>query len=249
MPFVAISILSIAIQVGMIVHCVRTGRSTLWIWILIMGSLVGVLAYVAVEILPDIGKGRAARRAVSGLKRTIDPSRDLRNAQRQLRTTDSIDSRRRLAEELLGKGRYDEAIEHFRAGLTGLYEHEPLLMFGIARAQFEQGNVTGARQTLDDLIEHNPDFKSPDAHLLYARALEKEGNVTKACEEYEVLSRYYPGVEARYRHALCLRQAGKGEEARGMLIKLLDDAELSTRHARRLQKEWIGAAKKALNQQ
>jgi hypothetical protein len=243
MPFY---ILTILLQVALIVHCVRTGRNTTWIWVLALLPLAGSLAYLLLEVVPSFTSGRAARRTLSTVQRTFDPSRDLRDAHRQLRTTGSIDARRRFADELLANKKYDEAIENYRLTLTGLYEHDPLLMQGLARAQFEKGDVTAARQTLDQLIAHNPDFKSPESHLLYARALEEEGNLDKAKTEYEVLSGYYPGAEARYRHAVCLKKTGQVELARGLLMKLLDDAELSNRHARKLQKEWLTLAKREL---
>ncbi len=52
-------------------------------------------------------------------------------------------------------------------------------MLGHAQAQFGKGDASAARATLDELIRRNPDFRSPAGHLLYARALEAEGNVPK----------------------------------------------------------------------
>ncbi len=63
-------------------------------------------------------------------------------------------------------------------------------------------------ETLDDLIRLNPDFRSPEGHLLYARALETEGNADKALEEYKVLAQSYPGAEAAARYAQLLKRAG-----------------------------------------
>ncbi len=71
--------------------------------------------------------------------------------------------------------------------MTGIYSHEPLLMLGLAKAQFAKGQIGETRQTLDELIANNPDFKSPEGHLLYARALQGEGNVDKALSEYKAL--------------------------------------------------------------
>ena len=41
---------------------------------------LGALAYVAVEILPELFGGRTARRAKAGVRRMIDPNRELRRA-------------------------------------------------------------------------------------------------------------------------------------------------------------------------
>ncbi len=240
-------ILIIAIQVALVVHVFKTGRNTYWVLAIAMLPLVGSIAYIIVEILPSLMGSRGARRAVANVHRTIDPGRDLRKAERQLRMTDSIDSRRKLSEHLLEAGRYDEAIEGFRGALVGLYEHDPTLMLGLARAQFGKGLASDARQTLDELIARNPEFKSPEGHLLYARAVDQEGDQQKALREYETLVKYFPGAEAKYRYAVLLKQLGQQQQARGMLEQLLGDAELASGFYRKLQKEWLEKARRELN--
>ena len=241
-------LLSILIQVALVIHVLRTGRNMLWILVIALLPLVGTLAYLIVEILPEFLRGRTARRAVSNVKRTLDPTRDLRDAHRQVRITGSIDSRRRFADELFNNGKYREAIEQYRAALTGLYEYDPLLLLGVAKAQFALDEFSNARQTLDTLIKENPDFKSPEGHLLYARALDAEGNKEQARKEYEALVKYYPGAEARYRYAVLLRELGEAAQARELLQLLMTDAELAGKHFRKEQREWLALAKRELDQ-
>jgi hypothetical protein len=245
MPFF---ILSILIQVALVIHVLKTGRNTIWIWVLVMLPLAGPIAYVVMELLPELTGSRAARRVVSTAKRTIDPSRDLRSAHQRLRVNDSIESRRRVADELCNAGKYAEAIDYYRQALVGLYEHDPHLLLGLARAQFELGEMTPARETLDRLIKENPDFRSPDGHLLYAKALESEGNKAKAREEFETLAKYYPGAEARYRFAALLKSLGENQRAKEELTQLLHDAEAATNHYRKAQKEWLSLAKRDIQQ-
>jgi hypothetical protein len=243
MPFFIASLL---VQVGLIIHVIRTGRNTLWIWVLALLPMAGPIAYIAVELLPELIGGRTARRAMSNVRKTLDPGRGLREAHKQVRLTGSIEARRRFAEELFADGKYDEAVDTYRAALTGLYEHDPHLMLGLAQAQFASGDAAGTRRTLDELIARNPEFKSTAGHLLYARALEGEGNLAKAAEEYEALRGYAAGPELTYRQAVLLKRMGETERAQHLLRKLLEDAELTTRHARSLQKEWLDLAKKEL---
>ncbi|MBB6093562.1 hypothetical protein HNQ60_002443 [Povalibacter uvarum] len=242
-------IASILLQVALVVHVIRTGRNSLWIWILVLMPVAGPIAYLLVEVLPEFLGGRTARRAVSSVRKTLDPNRDLREAHKVARLTNSIDAKRRLADEQLASGQYDDAIVSYRATLTGLYEKDPHLMLGLARALFANGDASGARQTLDDLIAANPDFRSIDGHILYARALEAEGHLQKAADEYEALVRYDAGAEARYRQAALLKQMGQTGRARELFRKLVEDSELTSRHARQLQKEWLELAKKEMTDQ
>ena len=241
-------ILSLLVQAAFIVHVIKTGRNQLWIWVLIIPglALAGILAYLVVEILPALFRSRAAQRAGRGLRKAMDPERDLRRFESEVRVADNVASRQRYAEELVRRERYDEAIAQYREALTGLYEHDPNLMLGLAQAQFGKGEASAARATLDELIRHNPDFRSPTGHLLYARALEAEGNVPKALEEYAVLAPSYPGAEASVRYAQLLKAQGRVAEAQKVVRELLEQARIAPGHYRRAQRSWLDAAQRLL---
>lgn len=237
-------VLSIVIQVLLIIHCIKTGRNTIWIWVLALLSYVGVIAYVAVELIPDLLRSRTAQRAGRSMKKALDPTADLRRYENEARIGGNVASLQRYADELARQGRHDEAIAQYRKALTGLYEHDPNIMLGIAYAQFGKGDPSAARQTLDDLIRLNPDFRSPQGHLLYARALEGEGNFAKALEEYAVLATSYPGAEAGARYAQLLKSQGRAEEARKVGHEMLEAARIAPAHYRRAQKEWLDIAER-----
>jgi hypothetical protein len=239
-------ILPIIIQVLLIIHVIRTGRNQLWIWVLLFVPVAGGIAYVAVEMLPELFRSRAAQRTARGVRKAMDPGADLRRYESEARLTGNVASRQRYAEELVRHARYEEAIGQYRAALSGLYEHDPNLMLGLAQAQFGKGDASGARSTLDELIRRNPDFRSPAGHLLYARALEAEGDVHKALEEYRVLAPSYPGAEAAVRYAQLLQAQGQREEAQRVARELLEQARIAPGHYRRAQRPWLEAAQRLL---
>jgi hypothetical protein len=242
-----IPILSIAIQAGLIVHVIKTGRNMLWILAIGLLPLVGSLAYVAVEILPEAFGGRTARRAKSGVQRIIDPDRDLRRASAEVEISGNVDARRRLAEELFDRGQYDAAVDVYQGGLKGVFEHDPTLLLGLARALFAKQDFAAARLTLERLAQHNPDFKSADAQLLYARTLEAEDALDEAERAYAALAPGYPGAEARVRYGVLLKRLGKLPEARRVFKDLLDGAQLGPTHYRKAQAEWLDRARRELS--
>jgi hypothetical protein len=239
-------ILTLAIQAGLIVHVIRTGRNTLWIWAIALLPAAGSLAYVVVEILPGVFGGQAARRTRAGMQRIIDPNRDLRQAAAAVEISGNLDARRRLAQQLYERGQFDEAIAVCQAGLKGIFEHDPTLLLSLAQAQFAARDFAAARATLERLIQNNPDFKSADGHLLYARTLEALDALDEAEFEYAAVAPGYPGAEARLRYALLLKRRGKLDEARGLLKDLVDGAQLAPRHYRRAQAEWLERARREL---
>jgi hypothetical protein len=239
-------ILSIIIQAALIIHVVKTGRNQIWIWVLALLSIPGAIAYIAVELIPELFRSRTAQRSARGFKKAIDPGANLRRFENEARVATNVASRQRYAEELVRHARYDEAIAQYREALTGLYEHDPNLMQGLAQAQFGKGDAPGARATLDELIRRNPDFRSPAGHLLYARALEAEGEVQKALEEYRVLAPSYPGAEASVRYAQLLQAQGQRAEAQKVVRELLEQARIAPGHYRRAQRPWLEAAQRLL---
>lgn len=242
----SIWVISLAIQALLIVHCVKTGRSQIWIWVLVLASYVGIIAYVAAELLPELLNSRATRRTVRDVKKVLNPEGDLRQLARRAELGGGVDARVRHAEELMRLERHAEAVEEYRRTLQGLYEHDPNLMLGLARAQFAARQPAEARATLDALIQHNPDFRSADGHLLYARALEKEGQPERALQEYKVLASYYPGAEATVRYARLLRQQSQDAPAAEALRGLLAQASVAPAHYRRTQDEWLKEAEREL---
>lgn len=237
--------LSVILSVLCIVHVIRTGQTTTWIWVLaILFSfpLIGPLVYFCAIILPDLMGSRSGRRAVRGLRSTLNPEGDLRRLENDVKVTGDVHSRQRYADELLRLGRAPEAVSVYKSCLTGLFADDPKLLLGYARSLFVAGDAAAARRTLDDLIAKNPDFKSAEGHLLYARALESEGDFEKALSEYATLADYFPGAEAAVRYAKLLKRQGRDAEARRVLEGLLDRAKYAPSHYKRAQREWLDEA-------
>jgi len=185
-----------------------------------------------------------ARRALRGVKNTLNPGGKLRRREIEHRLSGSVDAARHLATELMEKGRHGEAITHFRTALGGIYEHDPDILLGLATAQYGDSDVAGSRETLDLLREKNPDYRSPEGHLLFAKVLEALDELAQAEEEYAAVAGYYPGVEARLRYAALLERVEKTDLAREEYAAILESAELAPRHFRIAQKKWLAEAKK-----
>lgn len=239
-------IFSVIVQIGLILHVVRTGRPMYWIFIILMAPGIGSLAYAIIELLPDLSNSGQGRRAMRGIRKTLDPGGDLRQRQREHKLSGSVDAARHLAGELLESGQYDAAIEHYEKSLTGLYEYDPDLLLGLATSLVANEDFEKARDTLDLLIEHNPDFKSQDGHLLYARSVAACGDEDKALDEYKAVTAYYAGAEARLRYGLFLEKQGDKTAALAEFQEIIDAAELAPRHYQKAQSNWISQAKNAV---
>ena len=241
-----ISILVWTMQLALIIHVIKTGRSYYWIMFLIFVPLLGGLAYFVIEVLPQFSGSIAGQRAVRSVKQTLNPGADLRQHEAAWNQSANVDNSRRYAEALMDAGESDKAEEIINQALKGLFATEPTLLLLKAHLQFEKNLTDDTVKTLQLLQEKNPDFRSAEGHLLYARALEAEGKIDDAVREYSAVSGYFPGVEARYRLALCLDAAGKTTASRAEFESILNDAKLAPPHFRKSQKHWLDAVNSEL---
>ena len=240
-------VLSLLIQVICVIHVIKTRRDNSWIWIIIFFPGVGCLVYFLLEMLPDLRRSRTGRRTVVKLVRTIDPHHDLKERIQALEISDNIENRIQLARECASEGLYEQAIDLYSSALTGLYQDDPNIMLELAIALFHHGDYAKTKATLVRLIEANPDFKSAEGHLLFARTLEALPENEAALHEYEILASYYSGYEAKCRYALFLKKLGHTEKAHWLFNEIITKSKLMPKQYRQAQKEWIEIASQQLN--
>lgn len=242
-----LTILIWLIQLALIIHVLKTGRSRYWIMMLIFMPMIGGVAYFVIEILPEFSNSLSGQRAVRSVKQTLNPGADLRQNEAAWNQSPNVDNGRRLAQSLMDMGKTKDAEDIIAQALKGLFATEPTLLLLKAQIQFDTDRTSEAVDTLELLQDNNPDFRSAEGHLLYARALQAEGKIDQAVKEYSAVSGYFPGVEARYRLALCLALAGKESASKAEFDSILNDAKLAPPHFRKSQKVWLDAVKREVS--
>ena len=241
MPFVA-GFLFI-LQICFVIHVLKTGRDNFWIGIIMMLPGIGCAVYFFTQVLPDINQSNSASKMGNSLLKSVDPQRELRARKLELERADTVENRRKLAAECVEANLPDDAIKLLEGCLKGRMESDPHLLLELATAYFSADQFAKATTTLESLIEKNPDFKSHDGHLLYARSLEKNGASDKAITEYETLAVSYPGEEARVRYALLLKQLGRHDEADKWFTESITRAKRAPGYYRNKEKQWLKIAR------
>lgn len=241
-------IVSMLVQLGLIVHVLKTGRNTTWVFILLFAPVIGGLAYFIVELLPELTNSRTARQARRSVSKAINPDRDLRHASRQLAVADTVQNSITLANEFLERSQFAEAKELLVRSRKGVHQDDPVILLSLAKAQFGLEEYAQVLQTLEELKNTNPSARSPEGHLLYARAHEEIGNVAAAKHEYEALVRYFPGPEPRCRLARILKSTGDADAARALFEEVVRESEIAGRHYATLHKEWVSLARREVKE-
>jgi len=227
MPLLA---LSIFVQIICAVHCVRGGRSSLWLMVIIFLSIPGCIAYFIFEIFPEIAGSRKVQAAKQAAAKALDPERDMRRAREALEIADTAANQLELADALATLGRWDEAIPHYEAAeRKAPAAIDRGIRLKLAKACFEAGRPARARELLEALPASGSISENDRASLLLARLLEEDGDTARALTIYADVGERLPGAEAQCRHAALLIALGRPAEAMPLLIE-------TERRARRMDR-------------
>lgn len=239
-----ILLLTVFFQILCGIHVVKTGQEKYWIYLIIILPALGCAIYVIAIIIPELLASYKGQQVIKKVQKKIAPTRDLRTLRNQLEISDNVESRTNLADELVNLKQYDEALIHYKAALAGIHSENPEILLKLAFVQFNVEQYQACQQTLDFLIQHNPNFRSQEGHLLYARAVEAVGDSTKAEQEYETLVSYYPGPEARYYYANFLSNQHRSTEAIKQLEEIQTYANVAPIYYKNIHKHCLSKVRK-----
>jgi hypothetical protein len=241
-----LALILVLLDVTLVYHAVKSGRARPWAFIILMVPGVGALAYIVIELIPELLSGPDAQKARRRIANKLDPEKQYRLLSDQLATADTVANREALAAECLEVARFDEAQQHYEHILKQQSGDEPIYALGKAKAEYGLNQPADAIATLDAMRNRWPDFESAEGHLLYARALADAGRTEEALHEFHEVSQYFSGAEARVRYGMLLDQLGRVNEAKVMFTELLIQMKRAPKHVRKMQAEWLAIAEKYL---
>lgn len=241
-----LALVLVLLDVTLVYHAVKSGRARPWAFIILMVPGVGAAAYIVIELIPELLSGPEAQKARRRIANKLDPEKRYRLLSDQLATADTVANREALAAECLEVARFDEARQHYQHILQQQAGDVPLYALGKARAEYGLNLPAEAIATLDAMRNRWPDFESAEGHLLYARALADAGRIEEALHEYQEVSEYFAGAEARVRYGMLLDQQGRVAEAKVVFTQLLIQMKRAPTYVRKVQAEWLAIAEKYL---
>jgi len=176
-------------------------------------------------------------RAVS---RALNPDKTINERIAELEACGSVENRMALARTCIEHKKYFEAAALYRSCMTGMYENDPDLRFGLAGALVQSFVFEEALKVASGLRDTHPAFRPNEVRLILAKALEGAGRFDAALAEFEFLAENYPGEEGRFRYGALLKRMGQADAARDIFQRMLRNAQRMPGHYRDAQREWLG---------
>jgi hypothetical protein len=218
-------VITLMLQVACIVHVFRNGRNTAWVFAIALLPIVGILAYLIVEVLPGFRRDPRLRKLQSEIADKVDPERSVRAAREALAFSDTVGNRQALGDALAASGDHRAAIAEYRGAEALAHRPDPVLIMRIATAAMELDEGREARAALAQLPDTQSQSERDRRDYLAGRIAEGEGNAREALARYNEIVSRYPGDEVRCRLAALHLSLGDKAAAR----RVLEEVELRTR--------------------
>jgi len=216
-----------------IVHFVRRRPDTYWLWI-IMIHPIGALAYIVVEVIPDVGLLRDSfqifprRRRIQELERAILDNPSAGNYE-ELGLLYLDDKQFAMA-----RACYDKAI-------SSRTDH-PDPFYRRAIAEIEMGDFAAAVPDLERTVSSDPSYDFLRAKGLLAWAYAETGQADKASAMFLRTTEISTLSETYYHYALFLESQGRNAEARVWAQRILEKKPTMPRYLRRRERPWFRKA-------
>ena len=235
--------LSVLIQLVCIIHIIREKKEYYWIFIVFFFSILGVLAYLFIEVLPEI-KYRPYIRSLGASQKTSN--RKLKFLQDAVEFSPTIEAKVNLADAHLSRDELTEAITLYEGCLKGIYKDDPHILFRLSEALYRNKDYSQSLKILHRLnsMEYK-DYRN-DRKFQMALCFSKMGNMEKSIRMLEKLAEVYPGEEVRYQLGMEYIKVKRLKEAKMALETVVKNRSLYKKAAVGNQRKWINLAKKKL---
>jgi len=235
MPFFGLG-LHVLIALFFAVHAMRSGQQMYWLFVLFSFPLLGSIVYFLVIYLPNSRLDHGARKVVAAAAKTLDPTRELRDARAAFEYTPTAQNQMRLAGALLESGQALDAAQNYDACLKGPFASDLEIRLGAARAYFACQRFGETIAHLEFIRQANAGFRAEQVSLLLAQALGMAGRQTEARAEFESAIARFGSFESRAEYAIWAATSGDTPTAARLHVELERAMERWNRHTRELNR-------------
>jgi hypothetical protein len=226
--------LGFILQAVAIIHFIRRRPDTYWLWIIILGSGLGALIYICVEVLPEMGM------LVRSLQ--VFPRRSrIRRLEAIILDNPSAGNYEELGDLYFEDGKYAKARECYNRSLSSRTD-SPDPFYRRALCELKLEDYPAAVSDLEHVISKDPRYDYDRAAGLLGHALAKSGQSAAAATTFERVVQTSTLSETLVNYADFLKSQGKSEESREWALRVLSRKRTLPRYLKRRERPWLRKA-------
>lgn len=235
--FFAFSWWAIALRVIALVHFIKRRPDYYWLWVILF-HWVGALAYIAVEVVPDLGLLRDSFQVFPRRKR-------INELHAAILDNPSAGNYEELGLLYLDDKKFVAARAAYDKAISSRTDH-PDPFYRRALAEIELGDFAAAVPDLERTLKFDRNYDFHRAKGLVAWAYAQTGENDKAAALFSEATRISTLSETYYHYSLFLESQGHSDEAREWAKKILAKKPTMPRYLKRRERPWFRRANAVL---
>ncbi len=233
--------LVIALQGFCIYHAIKNRAPYYWIFIIFFLSGIGCIIYLIAQVYNK----RDAEKITSEITHIINPTKRIRDLEKQLAFSESYQNRVNLADAYLENKDYKNAIKHYKEALDGNFQNDFYVIKNMIEAYHPLEDYKSVVEYGNQIKTHS-EFKKSRTQFLYGLALENEGDWEQAEINLKAIDVRFSFYEERLIYTKFLIKHGRTEVAKDILKSLVVEGQQMTKSNKRLYRSTILEAQKQL---
>jgi hypothetical protein len=220
----------IVLQAVAIVHFIRRRPDTIWLYVIIFLGPIGALAYIGMEVVPDLGLLRQSFDAFGRRKR-------IKLLEALVVENPSPGNYEELGDLYLEEQKFARARECYDKVLARRIDPDPMYRRGIAA--IELGDFPAAVHDLEQVTTRDSRYDSHRALALLAHAYANAGEPAKAGALFEQATNASTLTETYFHYASFLASQKRTGEARDWAERIIARKSSMPRYLQRRERAWF----------
>ena len=235
--------LIIALQAYCLYHLYTNRNAFYWWFVILFLGPIGCVIYLITQVYNK----RDAEKLTNELAHVINPTKKIKDLEKQLEFSETYQNRINLADAFLEIKDYNNAITHYLEALEDESQNNFYATKQLIEAYF---NIEDFEKVIDNVvkIKDHPEFKKSRTQFLYGLALEREGKMEAAEANLRPIDIRYSFYEERLILAKFLLSQNKDDDAIEILTDVQTESSHMTKPNRRLYRTTINEVDKLLQE-
>ncbi len=203
--------------------------------------LIGCVIYLITQVYNK----RDAEKITNEITHIINPTKKIKDLEKQLEFSESYQNRVNLADAYLENKDYKNAIPYYLDSIEGNKQNDFYVIKQLIECYF---NLEDCEKVISytEKIKDHPEFKKSRSQFLYGLALEKVGKIEEAETNLKEIDIRYSFYEERLILAKFLLSRSKKEEAKDILEEIKTESQYMTKPNKRIYRLTIQEVEKLL---
>jgi hypothetical protein len=237
-----LGLLQAAFTIWMLIDCRNREQDYTWFWVILWFQPIGAWAYFFAVKMGSL-RGATAFQGGNWLTTLFQRRASLDELRYKAEHFPTLANQWALAERLIEKQEYEEAVPRLESALKSEPDHGQIL-YSLALCEVRLGRPEQAAAHLERLLARDPRWHNYDAWRLLIEARVDRGDPAGALDACRELVRLQPTLQNQCLLAEHLLAGGQTDEARRLLDRALQDHDFAPVPIRRRNRRWASEARR-----